>query len=102
MVLRANPKQFAFSILLINHQRNPREQISGFYAEFLEQALTQIPLGFLTPLERIYLYSLDGVPVLETDGAGKWVQENIRADGQFLAEYTGNETYFRHSDHLGL
>jgi len=52
-------------------------------------------------VERMYLFGLDGNPVSEMDGSGNWLQTNIHAGGQFLAEYQGNETYFLHNDHLG-
>ncbi|WP_263415228.1 RHS repeat domain-containing protein [Terriglobus albidus] len=52
-------------------------------------------------LQRIYLYDIDGNPVSEMDGSGNWLQMNVRVNGQFLAEYKGNDTYFIHVDHLG-
>ena len=50
---------------------------------------------------RFYLYGQDGNPVIEMDGSGTWLQTNVHAGGQFIAQYQGTDTFFLHSDHLG-
>jgi RHS repeat-associated protein len=52
-------------------------------------------------IQRQYLYSIDGNPVAEMDGSGGLQQTDVRAGGQFLAEYRTAGLYYLHKDHLG-
>lgn len=52
-------------------------------------------------LIRQCLFGMDSNPVAEMDGSGNWLQSNVDAGGQFLAEYQGTDTYFQHVNHLG-
>jgi len=48
-----------------------------------------------------YLYGSDGNVVAEMDGSGNWLQTNVHARGQLLAQFLPTGISFLHADHLG-
>jgi len=52
-------------------------------------------------LSNQYLYGIDGNVVAEMDGSGNWLETNVHAGGQFLAQLQPPGITFRYTDHLG-
>jgi len=48
-----------------------------------------------------YFYNEDGHVVVETDQNGNWVKGYVYMGGQHVAEFSGGQTYWIHTDHLG-
>lgn len=48
-----------------------------------------------------YFYDENGHVIVETDQNGNWTKDYVYMGGQRVAEFSGGQTYFIHTDHLG-
>jgi len=56
----------------------------------------------VTPSGQVhYFYDEDGRAVVETDQTGTWTKDYVYMGGQHVAEFSGGQTYWIHTDHLG-